>query len=353
MKPILFQNIDREDSKLRSALQRIIDEPCKYLAILLQDCPKNLSPEAEQQLETIAATNWTIYSSSWLDKQDESTPIRLISIINIDLCIANRHTKAGNTKAASLILDIELANTDDQLTNQPNRQFYLANTYIKPKASPIDTKTLLQEIAKTVDYKTSRLVSAGDLNASSALWEPQNLDNNTKALKTKNKFYADKTQRGVIIERFAARHNLKVLPQTGRPTYTFIEPGIGENSGPIKGSLIDIALVSRKANRAWHAVKVGLAIKEKSRQHLTIEILASNKKQQSGSKHRRVFRYRPQRILPYDLIELKIKTSKLRNNWRLCTRDAVIQRLETMTNLIIETTKRLQETKARVCLTRH
>jgi len=146
---------------------------------------------------------------------------------------------------------------------------------------------------------------------------------------------------------------MRVLPQVGRPTHTFIEPaGIGENSDNLRDSLIDIALVGRKANRAWYAVKVGQAEGERSRQHLAMEVLTSNKKQ-NGPKHKIVFRYRPEKILPHDLIELKVKASKLRNNWKSCNREAMIQRLETLTNLVIETTKRLQESKAKIRLTMH
>ena len=101
-----------------------------------------------------------------------------------------------------------------KLLNRP-AIYYLANTYIKPKASPVETKQLLQEITNAIDQKTSRLILAGDLNASSALWDPQNLENTTRALKTKNKFYSDKTQRGTVIERLVCRHNLRILPQEG------------------------------------------------------------------------------------------------------------------------------------------
>jgi len=99
---------------------------------------------------------------------------------------------------------------------------------------------------------------------------------------------------------------------------------------------------------------VGQVDKERSRQHLAIDILASAKQQNLGTtKHREVLRYRAQRIQKCDLVELTLKTSKLRNNWRSCDRGGIIHRLEMMTNLVIETLKRLQETKAKVCLARH
>jgi len=331
---IFFQNIDRNYDKIKTILQNLLADTNKYAAILSEDCPEKLSPEVDQLLNS-ATASLTVYSSTLTDRKDENSFTRLISIINNNLCTANQYFELGNDKAASAIIKVQIINDGNPART---RQFYLANIYIKPKASPTDTKTLLQTIAKTVEYKTSRLVITGDVNVSSALWDPQNLDNCTKALKTKNKFYSDRTQRGTIIERFALRHNLEILPQTKRPTNTFIEPGIGENSNNVKGSLIDIALVGRKANRAWYAVKVGSADEGRSRQHLAIEVLASNK-QQYGPKHKKVFRYRPQRILPYELMELKIKTSELRNNWKSCTRDTIIQRLERMTNLVIEAKK--------------
>jgi len=248
-----------------------------------------------------------------VDPTNQTSTTTLITIINNDLCTAGRYYELGNVQPGGIIVDTQFISSDNPARI---RQFYLANVYIRLKAKPLDTKTLMQAITKTIDYKTSRLLLVGDLNASSALWDPQNLDNTTKALKTKNKFYSDKTQSGAIIERFALRHNLRVLPQVGRPTHTFIEPaGSGENSDHFRGSLINIALVSRKANRVWHAVKVGRAEGDRSRRHLAIEVLASNERQ-TGPKHKMVFRYRPERILHQDLIELKVKASKLRNNWK-------------------------------------
>jgi len=63
---------------------------------------------------------------------------------------------------------------------------------------------------------------------------------------------------------------------------------------------------------------------------------------------RRTIKYRPQLITRDDLIKLKIRLSKLRNNWRLCDRETLIYRLEKITNLTMDTAIRIQETRARV-----
>jgi len=183
MNHIIFQNIDRDDNKFKINLQRLLKDTGKYAAILLQDCPKKLSLEADQLLNS--ATNLSVYSSTLVNPNNQTLSTTLITIINKNLCTASQYYELGSAQAASTILDTLFISNDNPARI---RQYYPANVYIRPKARSIDTKTLLQKITKTTGFKISRLLLAGDLNASSALWDPQNLDNTTKALKTKNKF---------------------------------------------------------------------------------------------------------------------------------------------------------------------
>jgi len=151
MNHIISQNIDRDENMLRANLQRLVNEPGKYVALLIQDCPKTSSPQTEQLLRSTTANNLTVYSANLIDNKDENLSNRLVTILDTKLCTASQHVQVGNAKAASLIVHIKLL-------NRP-AIYYLANTYIKPKQ-------LLQEITNTIDQKTSRLISAGDLNAS-------------------------------------------------------------------------------------------------------------------------------------------------------------------------------------------
>ena len=273
MNNILTQNVDRSDQKLRHIIQQLVGNSDLYTAALLQGCPKDIDLNKEQSLNATCG-HLRAVSPVFPDFGTNDLSTRLITIINSQHCAIKQQRKIGDAKTAALILEIELINNKRPTGNQ---NFFLANVYIRPQAEPLNTKGFLQSIAEQsiaeyTNFRTSRLLLAGDVNASSALWDPLNQENVMTALKTKNQHYAFKTQRGSVIERFAGKFQLTALLQTARPIPTFTE-------SDIRNSWIDIVLVGRKAHRVWHNIQVMEPQKDQYRQHLPIRIAAATSQQ--------------------------------------------------------------------------
>jgi len=245
MNNILISNVDRNNHRLRHTIQQLIDNMDTYTAVLLQDCPGDLNLTSEQLLNP-ASGNLRALQAVFPGARDNDPSTKLITITNNQHCIVKEERKIGNTKTAALIVEIELINNDRPTRNQT---FFLANVYIRPKADPQSTRVFLQNIAEYTRFRTSRLLLAGDVNASSALWDPLNQENCLRAVETKNQHYAFKTQRGSAIERFACRYQLTALLQTAKPKPTSTE-------SDTRNSWIDIVLVGRKAHRVWHIIQV-------------------------------------------------------------------------------------------------
>lgn len=270
MANIVFQNVDRNGYKLKHSIQQLMDNPTEYAAALIQDCPRNLGPDIEQLLNA-ASEDYQAISAIFPDNVNSELSTRLISITNNHHCFIKQQKQLGNAKTTVQVLEIELINNNNNRSTN-NQTFFLGNIYIWPKTDPLSTKTLLQDVAKYINLKTSRLLLAGDFNASSALWDRLNQENVMRSVRTKNQHYAYKTQRVSAIERFACRHQMTTLLQTTEPQPTFTETDC-------RSSWIDVALVGLKANRVWQAVQAMEPQKQEYRQHLPIKILSATSQQ--------------------------------------------------------------------------
>jgi len=250
MAELISFNIDKSSESYALLLQHINQTRESYAAVLIQDRPKGPA-QGQTKFPSLPDQYVSINHTAKGEKDDT----RLETIINTYRCAINRVAHLGTAKAAGLFTQLTLLDNTGASTNQ---QLFLVNVYIRPRATHANTSQLLSDIKENCDGQLSRLISAGDLNASSAMWDPSNLTNVTKSLRTKIKYYAIKVQRGNLIERFAIKHNLKCLKQNNKdgkimPTYINNER---TNQAEPTEAWIDVVLAGDKALRVWHAIKI-------------------------------------------------------------------------------------------------
>jgi len=179
----------------------------------------------------------------------------------------------------------------------------------------------------------------------SPLWDLFNLDTTDKARTTQAKCSATKIIRDNLLERSITKNNLKCLQQIStthvKPTYVN-----HDQERPTK-AWIDLIIVGSRANHIWQTVDIS---SDAEREHRTITALCTNKQQSGNDSLCQRVRYKPGRISKDDLIELRLRVSKMRNNWQKQTWSVQIERLEMITNQTMLAIKTLQETKAKVIL---
>ena len=351
MLQITSQNLDRSRQKYLQLMNKISqqfnDQP--HLAVLTQDAPKTILTQDTSSLPRQ-------FSRYKLQLTKGNVETVLVSDINTDFCVVSETHHLGNAVAAGLMIEISLLEPTHQ---SRDHKFYLTNVYIRPRAGYNETKQLLDEIRQKCDGKFSRLIIIGDLNSSSALWDPMNLRVVDRARQTRAVYYSTKIIRGNLIERFMNKHNLKNLLQTDhktvRPTY------VNTDQERPTEAWIDLVLVGSKADRIWQAIKINEDDDPSSteqntsnnRGHRAITTLCTErhyKKTTGKTTARPLIRYRPEKMIKEDLLELRLRTAKMRNNWARCNRDEQIDRLERLTNLTMATIKNLQEIKARTVI---
>jgi len=177
---------------------------------------------------------------------------RFLTLINPEKCVVDKHTGVGTQQAGGQMVKIRLKICDAPT----NRVYYLANIYIRPKATHQHLSKLLNDIVRGCDNKTFRLaVMVGDFNAFSALWDPQNLIIAEKAASHQS-IHPIKTIRGNQICYFVKKHAITILHQTtdaSRPTFVNLGRTETDESGKPRtsDSWIDVALAGTKATRVW------------------------------------------------------------------------------------------------------
>jgi len=146
--------------------------------------------------------------------------------------------------------------------------------------------------------------------------------------------YETKILRGNVINYFTRRHGLTALRQnTSKPRPTFVYPENPDQTTATKAR-IDTALAGSKIRRIWHAITVSDEKDLKTKKHnKTITIL--NTENQQNRPFELCLRYEPNRISEEHLFELKIKSRKMRNNWKNSNRDRQIDKLEQLTDLVM------------------
>jgi len=327
---IISKNVDKSTDQQNKVIEIMSNQPDNYLAILLQDCPSS-DPALVPNSTNLHVARHT----ASLDKLTTN----MTMIINTDKChIAN----IGTYEAAGQAVKIYLTPNG----YETNKVFLLFNIYLRPRASYQETNELLKEVARLSENKFSKTIIAGDLNATSASWDPQNLKNASMAGKYRA-IYETKLLRGNVIEYFARRHGLTPpLQNNGKPIPTFVNPE-NSNQAAHTESWIDAVFVGSKARRIWYGILVSDQEELANRRHhrtLTIQ----NTKTQQNRPFQLCPRYQPNRISEEHLLELKFKNRKLRNNWRQCSRDTQIDRLEQLTNLTMTQIKRTQDIQAKI-----
>ena len=352
---LLSLNIDRSRDNYLGLMMNVGEAPNRYLAVLLQDAPKI----ALASQSTTLPNQFKRFEQIIVSKELETI---LLVDVNTDKCLVNKVHRLGNVEAAGLMIELTLLNSHH--SSSENKQFYLTNIYIRPKASYNDTRQLLEEIQDKCKGRFSRLIMAGDLNATSAMWDPANLEIVDKARTTKAEYYKTKILRGNIIERFIIKHGLKCLQQANQPQPTYTNAERITQEKPTH-SWIDLVLVGTKANRVWHSLSVSGDTTDRTlapkRGHRAITVLCTQHRQHQNNGETKttkveMFRYRPERIARDDLLELKLRVAKLRNNWQRCDRKEQIERLEQLEQLTdltmktIKTIKAIQDTKTKIPL---
>jgi len=206
---IISNNVDESTRQQDRVIEIAAGEPHNYLALLLQDCPTS-RPIPEHSLANFHTASYTLR----LNNLDAN----LVTAINKNKCLISKITNIGSFQAAGQIAKIFLAENGYEM----NKVFFTVNIYIRPRASYRETNRLLKEIERLSEGKFSRVLIAGDFNATSASWDPENLRNADMA-DTYRAFYERKILRGRTIDYFNSRHGLAALPQnTNKPRPTFV-----------------------------------------------------------------------------------------------------------------------------------
>jgi len=353
---ILFVNIDRSVSRYASIVKYAIQDQHNILALLVQDCPTHtasISQEAHQGPNTdnpFSVFQQSITTSTPATTTSDLSPAttRFLTLINPEKCVVDKHTEVGTQQACSQMFKIRLKFCD----TPTYRVYYLVSTYIRPKATHQHLSKLLNDIVRRCDNKTSRLIIAGDFNASSALWDPQNLIIAEKAASHQS-IHRIKTIRGNQIGYFVKKHALTILHQaTDASRPTFVNPGRTETdeSGRRRAgdSWIDVALAGTKAARVWHDTHIeDLSLTSSTARYHNI-IRIRNTVSQQGTATEYTPRYRTSNIHKEHLLEMRLKTSKTRNNWANCSLDKQIEKLNTLTDTVMQQIKHIQETYAKI-----
>jgi len=161
---LLSFNTDRSWDNYLGFMMKVGEAPNKYLAVLLQDAPKVVLTRESTTTTTTLPNKFKRFEQIARNKEAETI---LLVDVNTDKCLVNKVHRLGNVEAAGLMLELTLLNSHD--SSSESKQFYLTNIYIRPKASYKDTRQLLEEIQDKCEGRFSRLIMAGDLNATSAM----------------------------------------------------------------------------------------------------------------------------------------------------------------------------------------
>jgi len=317
---------------------------------MIQDCPKDTS-EIEREL----TSNFLVIKTELGTESHNNNrhhPTKLNTIINLDKCrVASKH-RIGNRQAAGLMVHVVLERNERPSTNQ---LILLTNIYIRPRASYTELANLLSDIIARSAGKMSRLVIAGDLNASAPGWDPCHVEIDRKA-RERVDYHELKIIRGNTLSYFATKHGLSFLKQNSQePKPTFVTKTGSEKLV----AWIDAVLVGSKAARIWHSITVSwnheravTAMDDQgmNRSHGMLTVNNCKSQQDKGAAY--THRYRANKISADHLVELTVRTRKTRNNWQLAEREQQIARLESLTNAIMTTALRLQETHAKTLVRR-
>jgi len=113
-------------------------------------------------------------------------------------------------------------------------------------------------------------------------------------------------------------------------------------------SWIDVALAGTKAARVWHDTRIEdlHSTRDPTRYHNIIRIRNTASQQQTAIEY--TPRYKASSIHKTHLLELRLKTSKTRNNWANCSLEKQIEKLNTLKDTVMQQIKHTQETHAKI-----
>ena len=220
---ILSKNVDKSTDQQTKVTEIMLNQPDNYLAILLQDCPSS-GPALSPNYINLRVARHT----ASLDKLTTNTTM----IINTDKCLIAKITNIGTYQAAGQIAKIYLTENG----YETNKVLSIVNIYIRPRASYQETNRLLKEIERLSEGKFSRVLIAGDFNATSASWDPENLRNAHRE-DTYRAFYETKILKGRTIDYFNSRHGLAALPQNTKKPRLLCELGKVQRTDQTKPGL--------------------------------------------------------------------------------------------------------------------
>lgn len=235
MAKIITINIDGRLTKLIK-LTRIIKRE-QLTIINIQDLPSM----TERNLERTFSTHLTNYRPVYRrtnnpDTNNKATTLTLYNSEQVQLMNATHHDT--NLISATLITG--------QIKEVQEHDIHIVNIYIRPRASHQDITKLAEWIIQTkstLNLNPAHLIIAGDMNASSPLWDPQ------FSLNTPNNTYERlKRSRGQQLTRLIQRIKGHILnPKDGQSTFK-------HNNGN-KLAYIDIITggekIVRKLQKSW------------------------------------------------------------------------------------------------------
>jgi len=229
---ILLKNVDRSMQAYSEIISGLDNNHENYLAVLLQDAPENIRTEYLSQ----RSEKFHLEHQEFAAREGPGYLVMMTAVNETMACLLQSH-RIGNEKAAGNVLEIRTRQAPPQGT------IFLVNVYIRPTASYTEVTNLFTQLVNKCRGKMSRVIIAGDVNASSPLWDP-NHDKIEESARVSHGYYQTKLQRGATIAEFVRRHQLKVVQQAiGHPKPTF------RNGTNDKGSYIDVIIIGNKIER--------------------------------------------------------------------------------------------------------
>lgn len=313
--------MDRSLQSYSKVISELDSNHESYLAVLLQDVPDNIRTECLGQ----RSNKFRLEHQEFVAKS-VSGYLAMMTALNENMAFVVESHRIGNEKAAGTVLEIRTRQAPPQGT------IFLVNIYIKPTASYAEATMLLSQIVTKCRGRMSKVIIAGDVNASSPLWDP-NHDKIEESARISQGYYQTKLQRGSTIAEFIRRHQLKAIQQaTKQPKPTF------KNGRNDKGSHIDVVIAGNKTERLWTEVwvieslgkprwpKTQRDLAKRSNEHTLSEgelaprhkYILLNHKAPTNTRHNkptlRQF-VKPELIEADDFLAIRYRVKNLRKNW--------------------------------------
>lgn len=318
-------NLDGRLSNLIS-LENTIN---KYnpLVCLLQDIPKLSEDNLLDTCRTVARGYNAIFDIEELNRRKRLNNLILIDSNRIE--VKQIHNFDNRCKAAALgisICCIQNGDSNDGVENNGDcfsSKLIIFSVYIRPRASHEATKSLFDLISERSSQHEghSRLIIAGDMNATEPTWCPiQHTLLNKENSATH--YRQIKQMRGRIIIKAANMMKITCLNKINQGP-TFIH---------LRGSAyIDLIFVGNKAIRTWNSMSLEKLSDNSAHKIMILQARGPLKPKYKKRNYRKIC---SDMINESQFDETHIKCDQLCNNWKHLPRDRIINRLERLTDIL-------------------